>query len=109
MADYPKYTILDSSDVTPIDGYEQRRASNGDLKVRKLSTGEKREFTIDHYLTKAERDTYEAFFQANKLLNVTLYWPGEASPATVRFVAAPKYSGPSGMRIYLVRTRLAEI
>ena len=109
MATYPNYLILDTSDVTPVDGYEPRRASNGALKVRKLSAGEKREFTVDHLLSKTERDALEAFFQANKLLDVTLAWPGEAAAATVRFVAAPKYSGPSGTRMYAVRVRLAEV
>lgn len=109
MADYPRYWILDSSDMTPVDGYESRRATNGALKVRKLSAGEKIEFTIDHLLTQTEKDAYEAFFQANKLLDVTLYWPRAAAPYTVRFIAKPKVSGPGGTLMYAVRARLAEV
>lgn len=110
MADYPRYWILDTSPApTLADGYEPRRASNGTLKVRKLSAGEKREFTIDHFLTAAEKSALWSFFQTNKLLDVTLYWPGEASPYTVRFVAAPQFNGPTGTHTYMARVRLAEV
>lgn len=109
MATYPTYWILDTSDDTRFDGYEPRRASNGALKVRKLSAGEKREFTVDHLLTQAQKDAYETFFQTNKLLDVTFRWPGETSTINVRFVSAPKYSGPSGTRMFSVRVRLAEV
>jgi len=107
MADYPKYMILDSSQVTRVDGYIPVRASNGSLKVRKMMSGEKTEFTVEHFLFKTDWDTLESFYQTNKTLNVNLYWPGYASPFVVKFIAAPARTETLG-RMFRVQCKLAE-
>jgi hypothetical protein len=108
MASYPKFPILDTSNVTRVDGYIPVRATNGMLRVRKTMTSEKREFTIDHFLGKTDKETLESFFQTNKTLDVTLSWPGEASTFTVRFVAAPEYVATQNY-LYKVRVRVAQV
>lgn len=108
MANYPSYPVLDTSSVSRVDGYVPVRASNGTLKVRKMMAGEKREFTVEHFLTRSERDTLETFFQNNKTADVTLYWPGEAGSFTVRFVAAPAYYATQGAW-YRVQVKLAQV
>jgi len=107
MADYPKYPILDSSQVSRIDGYEPKRASNGTLKVRKTMATEKREFAIEHLLNKTDYLALETFFSNNKELDVTLYWPGDSGSYTVRFIAAPARTQLTNY-LYRVQVKLAQ-
>ena len=108
MADYPKFPILDTSTIEEEDGYEEKRASNGALKVRKTMSTEKRNFNIDHVLNKTDYEALETFFQSNKEANVTLYWPGDAGTYTVRFVARPLRQQQAGY-FYRVRVRVKQV
>jgi hypothetical protein len=108
MATYPKLPILDTSRISVMDGIVPVRASNGSLKVRKLFSSDKAEFTVEHLLTKADWDTLKAFYDANYNLDVTFNWPGRTTTYTVRFVTAPQPDG-SAWRMFRVRVQLAEV
>ena len=109
MAAYPSYWILDTSSIGRVDGFVPVRASNGALKIRKTMASEKSEFTIEHLLTKAEKDALESFYQTNKTLDVTLTWPGYTSGAfTVRFVSAPISKGMQGM-LFMTQVKMAQV
>lgn len=88
--------IMDASKAERLGGFEPRRASNGVLKVRRLFSAEKINFSIEHWLTTAQKDSLEAIYQANKTLNVSLTWPEDGLVYTVRFAAAPQYRREPG-------------
>lgn len=89
--DYPSLFMLRDSSTQREAGIQTTRATNGRLKIRRLYSSEKTNFTVVHRLTRAERDQLEAFYQANRTANVTLTWPEDGSVYTVRFGGAPQY------------------
>lgn len=107
MANYPGFFHLSDSVATPQSGVEPARASNGTLKMRRLWPDDKHSFDVGHALTLAQGDTYQAFYAANKNLDVTYTWPGDRLTRTVRFAAPPQY------RVFThhveVRVRLEEV
>lgn len=106
---YPtSLTILEGSEITPVDGFIPVRATNGTLKVRQTMPAEKNDFTLLHLLTKADWSTLLTFYNNNKNADVYLYWPGDTSPYTVRFVGVPKRSG-SPWHMYSVTVKLGEV
>jgi hypothetical protein len=107
MANYPAhFTLADSRAVTE-SGIEPERASNGTLKLRRLWPDDKATFDVGHVLTSTDATSFEAFYQANKNLDVTYRWPGDGARYTVRFVAPPRYV-PRVNRVE-VRVRLQEV
>ncbi len=107
MANYPGFFTLADSTASPQGGAEPARASNGALKVRRLWPDDKHSFEIGHVLTLAQRTTLDAFYAANKNLDVTYTWPGDNVARTVRFAAPPQYRR---LTAHLeVRVRLEEV
>ncbi len=91
MATYPSLlTLRDSTDERDA-GIVPARATNGALRVRVMYPTDKRSFEVRHLLTSAERATLEAFYQSEKLADVSYRWPADGVTYTVRFVAAPQY------------------
>lgn len=107
MANYPGFFTLADSTATPQAGTEPARASNGALKLRRLWPDDKHSFEIGHTLTQAQVDSLQAFYAANKNLDITYTWPGDRMARTVRFAAPPQY------RVFTnhveVRVRLEEV
>lgn len=91
MALYPAFFHVDESTATPASGVEMARATNGALKLRALWPTDKHSFRLVHVLTPAQRDALQAFYEANKLLDVTYRWPGDSVVRTVRFSGPPVY------------------
>jgi hypothetical protein len=106
MANYPGFHTLADSTMTSESGVEPARATNGTLRTRRLWAGDKATFDLGHTLSAAEKATYDAFYAANKDLDVTYAWPKGGS-FTVRFAAPPRYV-PVGQR-FEVRVRLLEV
>lgn len=77
-------------------GFNAVRATNGVLKVRRLYSVEKTDFTLEHWLTDAQKATLESVYSANRLLNITLTWPEDGVVYSVRFGAAPQYRKEAG-------------
>lgn len=93
---YPALPIMENSRAERLGGLEPRRASNGVLKLRRLFSAEKTNFTIEHWLSQAQKDALEAVYQANKTANLSLTWPEDGLVYTVRFGAAPQYRREPG-------------
>jgi hypothetical protein len=108
MATYPKFLILDTSRISVLDGLIPVRASNGSLKLRKMFSSDKAEFTIDHLLDKTDWDTLKSFYDSNYNLDVTFNWPGRSTAYTVRFTSAPQPDG-SAWHMFRVHVQLAEV
>lgn len=107
MAAYPTLGTHESSRITVASGHEPARATNGSLKVRRLYSTEKTSFTLIHQVTEDQKTTLDAFYAANKDLDVTYTWPGTGASYTVRFVDAPQYAWqPWGHR---AQVRLEEV
>lgn len=109
MAAYPTLAWSAGTKVDRDGGYESARATNGVLKVRKLFDAEKRDFQLVHLITAGEKATLEAFYGANKLLDVSLTAADDGVVYTVRFVAAPVYEWRPGVLTCLARVHLLEV
>jgi hypothetical protein len=107
MAAYPAFFTLADSTVTPADGLEPERATNGSLKLRRLWSADKQAFEVGHMLSAGEKATLDAFYAANKDLDVTYTWPRPATAYTVRFVAPPRYIARGAH--FEARVRLLEV
>ena len=108
MAAYPTFNHQRSGPgPARSDGQEAVRATNGGLKVRRLYSATKSDFTIDHWLTSAEKTTLDSFYTTNRDLDVTYTSPEDSTAYTVRFVAPPQYIRMPGW--YQARVRLMEV
>ena len=92
MATYPTLTTLRNSGQARDAGIDSARATNGALRTRVLYPADKIDFDLVHWCSTTERDALEAFYQANKLLNVDYVDPSDGSTHVVRFSAAPQYT-----------------
>jgi len=107
MAYYPSLPVYRSSATERASGHMAERATNGALKVRRLYSSEKTDFTLDHWLTSAEKASLESFYQSNRDLDVSLVWAEDGATYTVRFVAAPQYLLMPGR--WQARVRLMQV
>jgi hypothetical protein len=82
--------ILEESEASRLGGIDAARASNGQLKVRRLYSADKTDFTVVHMLTRAERDQLMAFYAANITAGFDFVWPGDGATYSVRFTAPPQ-------------------
>lgn len=89
MAAYPTLMTLRTSNTERDSGLQTGRATNGTLRVRSLYPSDKADFTIVHWLNLTEKNALDAFYTANRLLDVTYTDPGDGASYTVRFAAAP--------------------
>jgi hypothetical protein len=104
---YPILMILEESEAARQGGIEPTRATNGLLKVRRLYSTDKTDFIVVHMLTREERDTLMAFYNANLTAQFAFLWPGDGATYTCRFSAAPQV-WRKGL-YYRVTVRLAEV
>lgn len=108
MAAYPSfYWSKEGTTLSIDDGMQAVRATNGKLKVRNLYTADKRDWQLSHWLTTAQRSTLDAFYAANKLLDVTFTSADDGATYTVRFVAAPIYQWQ--VSYWVARVHLKEV
>ena len=93
MAAYPTLPWgRNNTKISREGGFQPVRATNGALKVRKLYSTEKKQWDIEHWLTDAQKATLETFYQANKVLNITVTTPDDGATYTARFATAPTYT-----------------
>jgi len=108
VAAYPTLPTTPTSTPSRVDGFIPVRATNGALKVRKLMTAEKMEWTLEHELTSAQRSSLESHYGTHKTTTFSYTWPGAATVYTVAYVAAPLYfDQPGGWS--KARVMLAEV
>ena len=107
MSNYPAFRQTRDSSATRDGGQEVSRATNGRLHVRRLWATEKMEFELGHALTPAEKVTLEAFYVANRDMDVTLRFAGDGQTYTVRFAAPPRYT--PRLRYFDARVKLSEV
>lgn len=89
-------------------GQNAVRATNGALKMRRMFTTEKLEFTIDYWLTSAQKTALENFYTTNRDASNTIVWAEDGVTYTVLFVAPPQYVlMPGGW--WQARVRLMEV
>lgn len=108
MAVYPAFFTLASSTLVADNGMQPERATNGALKLRRLWPADKAVAELGHLLTAAQKATLDAFYTANKDLDVTYTWPAAAGGGTytMRFLEPPRYT-PRGA-FFEARVRLGE-
>lgn len=108
MAFYPTLPWMQAGTVIEREGgITPVRATNGLLKVRRLYTAEKRRWKAEHWLSDSQRTTLEAFYVANRVLNVDLVSPDDSQTYSVRFAAAPVYQWTPGY--WIARVSLEEV
>jgi hypothetical protein len=83
---YPTLPTGDDSGADIDLGLEPARATNGALRVRARYPADKRSFTLHHMLTAAQYTALQTFRNANRLLDVDLYWLPHNATYTVRLV-----------------------
>jgi hypothetical protein len=93
---YPTLPIMENSYAERLGGFEPRRASNGVLKIRRLYSAEKTNFTVEHWLSQAQKDALEAAYQTHKTGHLSFTWPEDGVVYTVQFAAAPQYRREPG-------------
>lgn len=89
MADYPAFPILRDSSAKPRDGLQIDRAVNGSARGRQLWTSAKVSLVLKHVLTDAERAALDAFYLANRGLEVSV--DNLLATGTFMIVAPPQY------------------
>lgn len=107
MAAYPTLRVLRPSTTDRQGGQEPQRATNGALKMRRLYSAEKTDFTVEHALSDAEKTALEAFYQANKDLAVDFVWPEDLVTYSVLFAGPPQYLRRVGW--WEARVRLLQV
>lgn len=101
---YPSLPIIrEGSRAERRGGLDPVRASNGVLKVRRLYSADKTDFTLVHWLSDSQRATLEACWQANRTGNVTLTWPEDGAAYLCRFADSPLYERRPGWWVATVR------
>lgn len=107
MANYPSLTQTLESDEAFVDDLSIDRAVNGAAKGRAFFTAKKREFTVRHILTTAERATLDSFYDSNRTLTVAFTWSGNGSQYDVLFERPPQYK-PFGGGLWAAEVRLIQ-
>jgi len=93
MAAYPLTNVLrKGSQEEWLDDIVADRTVNGSVKVRALYSAKKRRFILRHLLNATERASLQTFYDANRLLNITLVWPVDGVTYTCVFAKAPNLS-----------------
>lgn len=72
MADYPDFPVLRDSTAKRRDGLQIDRAVNGSARGRQLWAATKATLVLKHVLSDAERATLDAFYLANRGLEVSV-------------------------------------
>jgi hypothetical protein len=91
VAAYPSLAQWTGSKDEWTDDIVLDRAVSGGVKARAFFTAKKRRFTLKHRLTAADRTTLETFYNANRLLAVTLTWAGDGNNYTCLFEQPPRF------------------
>lgn len=81
---------LAESTETWLDDLKIDRAVDGTAKARAFFTGKKRAFMIKHELSYTDRDTLEAFYDANRTTPFYFTWDGDAVQRVCLFDGAPR-------------------
>lgn len=107
MANYPRFLTLSDSTLTFESGVQSVRATNGTLRTRRLYATDKATAKVGHLFTQAEATELQAFYAANKDLDVTYWWPGTGETFTMRFDGKPQLT-PRGTLVE-ARVTLLEV
>lgn len=101
---YPSLPIMrDGSRAERRGGLDPQRASNGALKVRRLYSADKTDFTLVHWLSDTQRATLETCWTSFRTGTVTLTWPETGATFTCRFAEAPQYEWRVGFWVATVK------
>lgn len=87
MAAYPFPNQVSTNSVEDwIDPVIVSRSMAGDVRGRRLQSGKKRVFTIQHDVMNAsDRSTLQTFYDNNRALSFTFVWNGDGQTYTVIF------------------------
>lgn len=90
---YPAFEQLLGSTHEPFDDVQIDRSIDGTAYGRSFYPAKKHRFTLRHVLTKAQRDTLIAFYDANRAVVVDLYWQWDGTTYTSLFLdGLPKFT-----------------
>jgi hypothetical protein len=107
VSDYPRLPTLRESEAEVLSGHEPVRATNGALHMRRMFSGEKRNFSLAHVLTPAQRADLEAHYAAHKDASFSFTWAEDGQAYTVSYGAAPQF-GKAGVSFSRARVQLME-
>jgi len=107
VSDYPRLPILRESTCETLSGHEPARATNGALHMRRLFTGEKRNFNLAHVLTADHRAALAAHYAAHKDAAFNFTWPEDGQVYSVSYGAAPQFD-KAGVAFSRARVTLME-
>lgn len=110
MPAYPSYPQMVGSVETQVDDTLISRARGGGVKIRKLFAARKDSFKIVHKnMTNTDKNTYQAFYDANRTNVFTLTWPGVGGAYTFSvYFAGPLVWTPNIIGLWEVTANLIE-
>jgi len=92
VASYPSLPMRKGSQEKWVDDLSADRAVNGSVRARAFFTAKKRTFIIRHLLNLTDRGTLETFYNANRLLVLTMTWPPDGVTYSCVFGRPPQYT-----------------
>lgn len=96
MAAYPDLPTDYGSDPEPLDQAKIDRAEDGTARARSLGA-DKVKFKLKHpRLSASDKSTLDAFYAANRLLEVAYTCKTDSAAYTCIFAAAPRYERHPG-------------
>lgn len=105
---YPTFSQLATSTATQLDDVITERASDGTLRGRALASGRKQRFDLRHVLTAADVATLDAHYDANRAVEFSMTWSGDATAYTVIYTAPPQYK-PLGGGYFEANVKLEQV
>ena len=103
MAAYPTISMQrDGTDAQREAGIAPARATNGLLKVRRLYSADKANFTATHWVSDAQRATLAAHYAAHRTVSFAMTWPDDGLTYTVVYAGAPQYARMDGFSVATV-------
>lgn len=96
MATYPTLATAYGSDPQPLAQIKVDRAEDGSARGRSLGN-DKTRFKIEHpRLSSSDKATLDAFYSANRLLEITYVSPADGNTYTCLFARAPAWERHPG-------------
>ena len=101
---YPSLPIMrEGSSAEGRGGIDPARATNGVLKVRRLYSADKTDFTLVHWLSDSQKAQLDTCWSNFRNANVTLTWPEDGVSYVCRFAEKPQYVKRPGFWVATVR------
>ncbi len=92
MPTYPNLGQDINSTETVLDDVQLEYAANGKLRGRAFYAAPKKEFSVVHTCTTADKTTLESFYNTNRVTSFDFTWIIDNTSHTCRFKGPPQFS-----------------